>query len=128
MPAPQSETADVRTKSVYQPADPSDGRRVLVTQYWPRGVRRAAVDEYVRTLAPSRQLLQAYKAGQLQWQSFQQQYLEQMRAPEARAEIQRLARQASTQAVTLMCACKDERHCHRPLLQGLIAREATPAE
>jgi uncharacterized protein YeaO (DUF488 family) len=55
--------ANVRTKSVYDPADPSDGRRVLVTRYWPRGIPRAAVDEYVRKLGPSRELLHAFKRG-----------------------------------------------------------------
>jgi uncharacterized protein YeaO (DUF488 family) len=115
--------ANVRTKSVYDPADPSDGRRVLVTRYWPRGIRRAAADEYVAALSPSRELLQAFKAGQVEWPAFRQRYLEQMRAPEARAEIQRLAAQASSQPITLMCVCRDPGRCHTSPLKELIAHE-----
>ena len=33
---------DVRTKRVYDPADPGDGRRVLIDHAWPRGVTREA--------------------------------------------------------------------------------------
>lgn len=110
----------VHTRSVYDPADPSDGRRVLVTQYWPRGVSRAAVDEYVRALAPSRELLQRFKSGRIDWNAFRQQYLEQMRAPEAQAEVRRLAGLASRQPIVLMCVCREESRCHRTLLQDLI--------
>ncbi len=120
MPAPKTRTADVRIKSVYEPADTSDGRRVLITRYWPRGVPKATVDEYLRVLAPTRELLQAFRAGELDWDTFRQRYLEQMRAPEARADIQRLAEQASTQPTTIMCVCKDQDRCHRTLLRDLI--------
>jgi uncharacterized protein YeaO (DUF488 family) len=115
---------DIRTKSVYEPADPADGRRVLVTRYWPRGLGKAAVDEYMRALAPSKGLLQTYRAGRLEWDAFRQEYLEQMGAPEARAEIQRLSEQAPGHAITLMCVCRDERHCHRSVLRDLILSSA----
>ncbi len=125
MPAPKSQTDDVQTKSVYEPAEPTDGRRVLITRYWPRGVTKATVDEYLRALAPTRELLHAFRAGKLDWDTFRQLYLEQMRAPEARADIQRLAEQASTQPTTIMCVCKDQNRCHRTLLRDLITNSTT---
>jgi uncharacterized protein YeaO (DUF488 family) len=125
VPAPKNQTADIRTKSVYEPAEPSDGHRVLVTQYWPRGVPKATVDEYMRALAPTRELLHAFKAGRLEWDGFRQQYLEQMRAPKASAEINRLAEQASAQPTTLICVCKDPGRCHRTILRDLITNSTT---
>ncbi len=125
MPALESQATNVRTKSVYEPAEPSDGRRVLVTQYWPRGIPKTAVDEYVRILAPTRELLQSYRAGRLAWDAFRQQYVEQMSAPEAREQMQRLAEQASAQPITLLCVCGDAAQCHRSLLQGLMTNSAT---
>jgi uncharacterized protein YeaO (DUF488 family) len=121
--ASKASQPNIHTKTVYEAADPSDGLRVLVTQYWPRGVSRAAADEYVRVLAPSRELLRAFKSGQIDWDAFRQRYLEQMRAPDAQAEIRRLAEQASRQPVTLMCLCREESRCHRSVLEGLV-REA----
>ena len=38
-----------------------DGERLLVMRYWPRGVRREAVDRWLRDLAPSPELLREYR-------------------------------------------------------------------
>ncbi len=115
---------NIRTKSVYEPAEPSDGRRVLVTQYWPRGISKSAVDEYVRALAPSRELLRDFRERGLNWDAFRERYLELMGTPEARTQIQLLAQRASTQPLTLMCVCRDERICHRRALLDLILSSA----
>jgi len=115
---------DIRTKSVYSPADPSDGKRILTTQYWPRGIPRTAVDEYVRTLGPSRGLLHTFKRGEIDWPTYESGYLEEMRAEAPKQEIQRLAGIALEQRITILCVCKDEAFCHRRLLRDLIEKEA----
>ena len=112
----------VRTKSVYEPADPADGRRVLVTQYWPRGIRKTAADEYVRKLGPSRELLHAFKQGTISWETFRARYLQEMESEEAKSEIRRLANVARSERITVMCVCRDERECHRSLLKELIVK------
>jgi len=114
------QAANVRIKSVYQPRESTDGRRVLTTQYWPRGVSRAAVDEYVRALAPSRDLLHAFKRGEIDWAAYKTLYLEEMQNEEAKREIHRLAEVAREETITVMCVCKDEQICHRTLLRDLI--------
>jgi uncharacterized protein YeaO (DUF488 family) len=50
--------ADVRIKRIYDPAEPGDGRRVLVDRVWPRGIsrERAKLDEWAKELAPSDEL------------------------------------------------------------------------
>ena len=121
MPAPNSPTAQLRTKSVYDPADTADGLRVVVTRYWPRGVPKAAVDEYVPALAPTRELLHAFKDGAMDWDAFREQYREEMSAPAARVAIARLAERAASAPLTLLCVCREESRCHRSLLRELIA-------
>jgi uncharacterized protein YeaO (DUF488 family) len=113
-------TASIRTKSVYEPPSSDDGRRVLTTQYWARGVPRAAVDEYVRILGPSRELLHAFKRGEISWSQYKDRYLAEMEGEDARREIKRLADVAKSGTITLMCVCKDEDVCHRTLLRDLI--------
>ena len=120
VPAPSSPTARLHTKSIYDPPAADDGRRVLVTRYWPRGVPKAAVDEYVSALAPSRALLRAFKAGAMDWDAFRDRYLEEMKAAEPQTEVRRLAALASTRPVTLMCVCKEEARCHRSLLKEFV--------
>ena len=121
MPAANSLTAQLHTKSVYDPPAAADGYRVLATRYWPRGVPRAAADEYVRALAPSEALLRSFKDGRIDWWTFRKRYLEEMKAPEPQAEVRRLAALTATRPVTLMCVCKEEARCHRSLLRELVA-------
>ncbi len=120
MPALENQATNVRTKSVYEPAEPSDGRRVLVTQYWPRGIPKTAVDEYVRKHGPSRELLHAFKRGVIDWAAYETRYLQEMQNEDSQSEIRRLADAALHETITLMCVCKDERICHRTLLRNLI--------
>ena len=128
MPAPTSPTTQVRTKSVYDPPAAGDGYRVLATRYWPRGVPRAAADEYVRALAPSEELLRSFKDGRIDWWTFRKRYLEEMKAAEPQGEVRRLAALASTRPLTLMCVCKEESRCHRSLLRELVAKAAPREE
>jgi uncharacterized protein YeaO (DUF488 family) len=113
---------NVGIKSIYEKPDKSDGVRVLVTQYWPRGISQEAVDEYLRVLAPSRALLHSFKDGILDWNRYSNQYLAEMSGEAQRAEIHRLAKVARSERVTVMCVCKDAEQCHRSLLRDLILR------
>ena len=124
VPAANSLTAQVRTKSVYEPVDPADGMRILTTQYWARGVPRSLVHDYVRKLGPTRELLHAFKRGEIDWEAYKTRYLREMQTDEAKREIQRLAEIAKTETITLMCVCKDENRCHRTLLRELILLQA----
>jgi uncharacterized protein YeaO (DUF488 family) len=82
------------------------------------------VDEYVRKLGPSRELLHAFKRGETDWPTYESGYLEEMRAEAPKQEIQRLAGIALNRQITILCVCKDEAFCHRRLLRDLIEKEA----
>lgn len=112
----------VQTKRIYEAPSPDDGYRVLTTRYWPRGVAKGSVDEYVSALAPSRVLLQSYRTGDITWEAFRERYLDEMQGEDQRAEIHRLAKLARSQRITLLCMCNDLEKCHRWLLQDLVLR------
>jgi len=44
----------VKTKSIYQKSEESDGERILVSRYWPRGLskERLALTEHLKEVAP----------------------------------------------------------------------------
>jgi uncharacterized protein YeaO (DUF488 family) len=109
----------VRTKRVYDPWEKADGTRILVMRFWPRGVRREHVDEWNRDLAPSKELLFAFKRGGLPWREFAARYRAGLR-PEA---LETLRRRKGT--VTLLCGCADEARCHRSLLRDVILNTKT---
>ena len=104
----------VSTMSVYAPRLADGGRRILVTRYYPRGVRRSHFDDWVRVLAPSRELLRRYKEGSIAWKGFIGAFLAQMRGDaEAQAVLRDLRNEAMDRGVTLLCYEPDGDPCHR---------------
>lgn len=111
---------NIRLKRVYDEPSPEDGRRILITRYWPRGVHKSVVDEYNSRLAPSRELITEYKKGDLGWDDFGNRYRRELNNPESQAGLRRLAQIAHDRVITLLCFCPDEWNCHRKLLREAI--------
>ena len=116
----------IKTKSIYHdPSELEDGYRLLVMRYWPRGVRKTQVDEWLRELAPSKMLLAAYREGQIDWPTFTVRYREQVSGTdEGRSllsQVESLEEVHGT--VTLLChenLAKPDTHCHREVLKELL--------
>ena len=113
-------TPTVLTGSVYRPPD-APHPRVLVMRRWPRGIRKDAVDHWMRELAPSDPLLAAYLADELPWEGFAERYEAELATrPEALAEVVEVAR---ARGVTLLCGSHPEDRCHRTLLAAHVESE-----
>ena len=63
-------------KRAYQPAAPEDGQRVLVDRLWPRGVSKeeAAIDLWLKAIAPSTALRQWFGHDPDLWAECQRRY------------------------------------------------------
>ncbi|MBI1958642.1 MAG: DUF488 family protein [Candidatus Rokubacteria bacterium] len=110
----------IRTKRIYEPGEIQDGNRVLVMRLWPRGIRKEAVDLWLRDLGAEPANIKAWKAGRLEWPEMRRRYLAGLRRPEARAALARLRALARLGTVTLLCSCEDETRCHRGLLKQAL--------
>jgi uncharacterized protein YeaO (DUF488 family) len=112
----------VKTKSIYQPAEPGDGVRVLITRYYPRGVRKDRFDRWIKPLSPSRELLWSYKkAGQKNWDQFRESFLSELRgSPEGIEALRELAALGQLQDVTLLCYEKEGLPCHRHAVRDVL--------
>jgi uncharacterized protein YeaO (DUF488 family) len=108
----------IRTKRVYDSPAPDDGYRLLVMRLWPRGMRKDAVDAWEPDLGPSRELLSAFRGGRIDWESMARRYVDEMAG--RKELVERYRELARSRTVTLLCSCKDESHCHRTLLRGLL--------
>src|SRR4051812_14788570 len=114
----------IKTKRWDDPRDPSDGFRVLVTRYRPRGLPKdqETWDAWRPVLGPSRELhAAAYgKRGlTFHWDDYRRRYLGEMTSPEAREAIDALAKWVGAgETLTLLCSsqCVRESRCHRSLL------------
>ena len=100
----------IKLKRVYEPPSSKDGIRVLVERLWPRGLtkQRAAVDLWLKDVAPSPELRKWFGHDPARWKRFQERYREELR--EKREAIRLLKQKAKERTVTLVYAARDEEH------------------
>ena len=111
----------MKTKSVKDPVEISDGERILVMRYWARPYSRKVLQiaEWLRDLGPSPGLLKDWNRGKISWREYVDRYKQEMF--EHRSEIKELASRAKSKTITLLCKePEDDPHCHRHLLKEMI--------
>ncbi len=112
----------VRIKRVYEGASPRDGRRILVDRLWPRGIKKenAALDEWLKEIAPSNELRKWFGHDPSRWQEFRKQYKKELAAKHEL--IEKLRREAAAgRGVTLLYAARDEVHNNAVVLKEEIS-------
>ncbi len=113
----------ISLKRAYDLPSASDGVRVLVDRLWPRGLKKeaAAIDYWLRELAPSNELRQWFHQRPSQWLLFRKRYLEELGKGEAAAALDLLYSLASNRKkVTLVFASKDPEHNNAVVLKQLL--------
>ena len=100
----------VQLKRAYEAPAPSDGRRILVERLWPRGLakERAAIDLWLRQVAPSPELRRWFGHDPAKWDEFRRRYRAELRRrPDEVALLRRLAGEGP---VTFVYGSRDEEH------------------
>jgi uncharacterized protein YeaO (DUF488 family) len=119
----------VRIKRVYDPPALKDGARVLVDRLWPRGVTKeaAALDMWMKDLAPSNELRKWYHAHPVQWAKFREKYLAELTTDTAHAALQQLHDLAhKRRGLTLLFASKSLDQNHALVLKQLVEGDRKP--
>lgn len=113
----------LQTKRAYDAPEKSDGIRILVDRLWPRGLSRdkAALDLWLKGIAPSTELRQWYAHQPEKWPEFLRRYFAELeRHPEVVAELRGAAGKSTA---TLLYAAKDAEHNNaQALLEYLKSR------
>jgi uncharacterized protein YeaO (DUF488 family) len=113
----------IAVKRVYEKPSRTDGTRVLVDRLWPRGLtkKEAALDAWLKKLAPSSELRVWAHAHPEAWQMFRKRYLKELAQPPANEELQELYRLAGRRTrLTLLYAFKNEEHNNAVVLKELL--------
>ena len=72
-------------------------------------------------LAPSEELLNKWKNGEIDWEEYKEIFLEDMENPESKARLQKIAEKvAAGKDVRLICYEGEDKHCHRNILKSLV--------
>ncbi|HTQ38552.1 MAG TPA: DUF488 family protein [Pirellulales bacterium] len=116
----------ISTYRLGSPRTKHEGLRLGTVRHLPRGVprseyaRRDFFDVWLPLVAPSRELLAAFKDGKKTPQQFFRAYQAEMQRPEARHTIELLAAISRRTPIAVGCFCEDETRCHRSVLIELI--------
>ena len=114
----------ILVKRIYEPADKSDGFRVLVDRLWPRGMSKqnAKLDLWLPDLGPSTALRQWFNHGPGRWEEFRRRYYAELQ--EKTALLATIIEQAKTRPVTLVYSAKDEQHNQAVALRSFLLRRS----
>jgi uncharacterized protein YeaO (DUF488 family) len=114
----------LRLKRAYEAAEPDDGVRILIDRLWPRGVSKvkAALDDWMKELAPSTELRKWFGHDPARWAEFQRRYRAELRGqPDALNRIRALAKHG---VVTLVYSAHDEQHNDAVVLRNVLRDES----
>ena len=124
MKKPVTAAKRIRLKRVYEPAARGDGVRVLVDRLWPRGLtkKKAAVDHWMKDIAPSSELRKWFGHDVDRWTEFKRRYKAELRQHrDLLADIRKLTKQGT---VTLLFGAHDEEHNDAVVLREVLTRGA----
>jgi uncharacterized protein YeaO (DUF488 family) len=116
---------DISLHRVYEDRDA--GYRVLVDRLWPRGLSfaDAALDEWLRDVAPSTELRRWYHHDAARFEEFARRYRAELREPPASDAVKRLIAVAQIRPVTLLTATRDVEHSGARVLQERLTSRAS---
>jgi uncharacterized protein YeaO (DUF488 family) len=110
----------IAIKRVYEPVSATDGYRILVDRLWPRGLSKdhAAVDLWLKDIAPSTELRRWFGHDPSKWDEFRRKYSAELAThAEDVAQIRKLAKR---RRVTLVYGARDTEHNDAVVLLGYL--------
>jgi len=112
--------AQIRVKRIYEEPNRSDGFRVLVDRLWPRGIskERAALDLWMKTVAPSTELRQWFGHDPSRWKEFAKRYRAELRGHTS--ELVELRSRARKAPLTLLFGARDSEHNEAVVLRAVL--------
>lgn len=123
MTKPPFPLAHLRLKRAYAPAEPGDGVRILIDRLWPRGVSKAeaALDDWMKDIAPSTELRQWFGHDRDRWPEFQRRYKNELK--QHAKELDRIRDLAKKKTVTLVYGAHDEECNDAIVLKDVLLRK-----
>lgn len=110
----------IRVKRIYDGRASDDGARILVDRIWPRGVPKkdAALDHWIRDVAPSNELRKWFGHDPDKWLEFKRRYFKELdAAPQAVDELREAIGKGDA---TLLFAARDESHNNAVALEEYL--------
>jgi uncharacterized protein YeaO (DUF488 family) len=110
----------IQLKRVYEKPSRKDGWRVLVDRLWPRGLtkERAAVDLWLKDVAPSTELRQWFGHDPAKWKGFQARYRKELK--QKKDALKLLKENSRERTITLVYGARDKDHNEALVLKSVL--------
>jgi uncharacterized protein YeaO (DUF488 family) len=110
----------IQLKRAYEKPERADGTRILVDRLWPRGLtkERAAIDLWLKQIAPSTGLRKWFGHDPKKWHSFRRRY--QIELKERDDQLELIKSRAREGTVTLIYGARDQEHNEAIVLKQLL--------
>ena len=112
---------NIELKRIYEPYSKEDGYRILVDRLWPRGFtkEKAALDLWLKEIAPSTELRKWFGHDPEKWKEFQKKYRIELK--QNKEALDRLMDYIKKGKVTLLYGAKDEEHNEAQVIKDFIS-------
>lgn len=113
----------VHVARIYEDAEQTTGKRVLVDRVWPRGIKKedAHLDEWLKDVAPSTELRKWYGHDPEKFDEFTRRYRDELSSDAGKKAFEHLQQVAGKGAVTLLTASKAVDISQAEVLADLLA-------
>jgi uncharacterized protein YeaO (DUF488 family) len=111
---------NVKLKRAYEAPAMEDGTRILVDRLWPRGIKKAdaAIDLWMKDVAPSTGLRQWFGHEPDRWQEFRRRYVDELR--QKSDLVDELRALAGKGPITLVFGAHDQTHNDAVVLREIL--------
>src|SRR3989338_3039864 len=106
----------IKTKSIYDPVEPHDGKRIFISSYRPK-LREVVADLWFPELGSELELVKNWQGKRFDWHHFSAFYLEKIKQPEMQHLLEEIAEVARQGNVTLIGHARQSSQCHRTYLK-----------
>lgn len=116
---------NITIKRIYEEPKKADGFRILVDKLWPRGIKKsdAAIDLWLKDVAPSDSLRKWFNHDAKKWEEFQKRYEKELKGKHDLLGL--IKEKASHQKVSLLFASKETEHNNAVALLKTIQHDTT---
>lgn len=111
---------NIKIKRVYEHPEKDDGMRILVDRLWPRGLtkEKAAVDLWLKEIAPSTELRKWFDHDPEKWKRFRSRYETEIRHNDDLIKV--LKDKARQGTITLVYGARDGKHNEALVLKHFL--------
>ncbi len=112
----------IRIKRVYDPAEPGDGKRILIDRLWPRGLKKEdlKMDDWLKEIAPSDKLRKWFSHDPMKYEEFKKRYAKEL--VDKSKILERIRSEAKKGTVTILFSAKDTEHNNATVLRELLSK------